>query len=93
VDEQVLDRFAPPHVVVNGDGDVVYYSHRTGKYLEAPAGAPTRQFLTMARKGLRLDLRTIFREAVESGRPVVREGIAVENDTGGVQFVTSPSNR
>ncbi|MDB5378519.1 MAG: chemotaxis protein CheR [Rubritepida sp.] len=87
VDEQVLDRFAPAHVVVNGDGDVVYYSHRTGKYLETPAGAPTRQFLTMARKGLRLDLRTLFREAVESGRPAVREDIAVENDAGGVQFV------
>jgi two-component system CheB/CheR fusion protein len=87
VDEQVLNRFAPPHVVVNGDGDVVYYSHRTGKYLEAPAGAPTRHFLTTARKDLRLDLRTLFREAVESGRPAVREGIAVENDAGSVQFV------
>ena len=72
VDEQVLERFSPPHVVVNRDGDVVYYSTRTGKYLEAPAGAPTRQLLTIARKGLRLDLRTLFREAVETGRPAGR---------------------
>ncbi len=87
VDSQVLDRFAPPHVVVNGDGDVVYFSHRTGKYLEAPAGAPTRQFLNMVRKGLRLDLRAVFREAAESSRPVLREGLAVTNDEDGVQFV------
>ena len=67
VDEQVLERFSPPHVVVNHDGDVVYYSTRTGKYLEAPPGAPTRQLLTTARKGLRFDLRALLREAVEAG--------------------------
>jgi two-component system, chemotaxis family, CheB/CheR fusion protein len=87
VDVQVLERFAPQHVVVNRDGDVVYYSSRTGKYLEAPHGAPTRQLLTMARKGLRLDLRTLFREAVETGRSATRRGISIESDHGGVQLV------
>lgn len=88
VDQQVLDRFSPPHVVVNRDGDVVYFSSRTGKYLEAPPGAPTRQLLTMARRDLRLDLRTLFREAVENGRSATREGIAVEMDEGRIQMIT-----
>jgi two-component system CheB/CheR fusion protein len=87
VDHQVIERFSPPHVVVNQDGDIVYYSTRTGKYLEAPGGSPTRQFLASARKGLKLDLRTLFREAVESGRPSSREGIAVENEDGRVQIL------
>ena len=39
VESQVLERFAPPFVVVNREGDIVYYSARTGKYLEAAAGA------------------------------------------------------
>jgi two-component system CheB/CheR fusion protein len=30
VDAQVLERHAPPHVLVNGDGDVLYYSASTG---------------------------------------------------------------
>ena len=34
--------FTPPHVVVTGDGEIVY-SARTGKYLELPPGGPTRQ--------------------------------------------------
>ena len=42
----------------------------------------------MARKGLRLDLRTVLREAIETGRGVTREGIAVEGDDGRVQMVT-----
>ena len=88
VQTQVLDRFAPPHVVVNRDGDVTYFSARTGKYLEAPVGLPNPQLLTMARKGLRLDLRAMFREAVEANRTAVRGGVAVESDDGRVQIVT-----
>jgi len=86
-ENQVLECHAPPHVLVNADGDVVHYSARTGKYLEAPLGMPTRQIATIARKGLRLDLRTLFREAVETGRGVARSGIAVETDEGNVQLV------
>jgi two-component system CheB/CheR fusion protein len=88
VEHQVLERFAPPFVVVNRDGDVAYYSARTGKYLEAAAGAPTQQLLTMARKGLRLDLRTTLREAVETGRPASRGGVVLEEEDGRVQLVT-----
>jgi two-component system CheB/CheR fusion protein len=87
VDEHVLERFSPAHVVVNRDGDIVFYSTKTGKYLEAPAGIPTRQLLTLARKGLRLNLRTAFREAVETGLGVNRDSVAVEIDHGAVQFV------
>jgi len=87
VDEQVLDRFSPPHVVINRDGDVVYYSNRTGKYLEAPGGVPTRQIFTTARKGLRLDLRSLFTEVLESGRTATRHAVALDSESGGVQMV------
>ncbi|MFL9876576.1 CheR family methyltransferase [Paraburkholderia megapolitana] len=87
IDSQVLEHYAPPHVLVNRDGDVAYYSTRTGKYLEPAAGIPTRQIFTMARKGLRLDLRTVFREAVETGRTVTRSDIPIEELDGRVQLV------
>jgi two-component system CheB/CheR fusion protein len=80
VDARVADRFAPAHVVVNLDGDVVHYSARTGKYLEAASGHPNRQLLAMARKGLRLDLRSALQEAMETRRTVTRGRIAVEID-------------
>ena len=88
VEAQVLNRHAPAHVVVNRAGDVVYYSSRTGKYLEAAPGTPTRQILTMARKGLRLDLHTLFKTAIETNGPVRRDHLAVEGDDGRVQMVT-----
>jgi two-component system, chemotaxis family, CheB/CheR fusion protein len=88
VEAQVLDHFAPPFVAVNREGDIAYYSARTGRYLEASAGTPTRQILTMARKGLRLDLRAVLREAIETGRAVSRSGVAVEEEDGRVQMIT-----
>lgn len=88
VDSQVLAQHAPPHVLVNREGDVVYYSGRTCKYLEAAAGVPTRQVLTLARKGLRLDLRALLHEAAATGVTAVRENVAVQGEDGHVQLVT-----
>ena len=78
VEARVLDRHMPPHVVTTREGDIVYFSANTGKYLEAPAGRPSRSLLAMGRKGLRLPLRSVLAEAVESGRPVSRDNISVE---------------
>lgn len=88
VEQQVLDRFAPPHVVVSRDGEIIYYSARTGKYLESPSGVPSRQLMNLARRGLRLDLRTAFREAVEQNATVVREHLELEGEDGRIQLVT-----
>ncbi|HLO76627.1 MAG TPA: CheR family methyltransferase [Magnetospirillum sp.] len=86
LERRVLDRYAPAHVLVNRDGDVIHFSARTGKYLEAPAGAPTRNLLALARGGLNLPLRSAMREVQETGRPVSRENVAVHID-GGIQTV------
>ncbi len=88
VEAHVLERIAPPHVVVNADGEAVYYSARTGKYLEAAAGTPSRAILSMARRGLRLELRSALREATEGGRTSVRESVPMDADDGRVQMVT-----
>ena len=88
VELRVLDQFAPPHVVVNEEGDIVYFSSRTGKWLEASPGAPTRQLLTMARKGLRLELRGALREAIETRRAAKRRNLKVEAEDGGVELIS-----
>src|SRR5262245_11333234 len=77
---KVLEGFAPAHVVVNRDGDIVHYSARTGKYLEAAAGMPNRQLVASARRGLRLELRNAFQEALETRRTVVRDDVTVDLD-------------
>jgi two-component system CheB/CheR fusion protein len=88
LEAQLLERFVPPHVVVNREADVVYFSPKTGKYLEPAPGAPSPQLLTLARRGLRLDLRTTFAQALETGQPATRTGVQVESEDGHVQAIT-----
>ncbi|GAA3105970.1 chemotaxis protein CheB [Rhizobium viscosum] len=88
VEAQVLESFAPAHVVVNADGDVVYSSGRTSKFLEVPQGAPSRQLSNMARRDLRLDLRAALRECASSRQRVTKDNIVVDDDDGRVQLVS-----
>jgi two-component system, chemotaxis family, CheB/CheR fusion protein len=86
VESRVVERFAPAHVVVNREGDIVHYSPRTGKYLEPAPGVPNKQLVAMARRGLRLDLRNALREASQTRHQATRERISVEIDDR-VQYV------
>jgi two-component system CheB/CheR fusion protein len=80
VETRVLDRFSPPHVVINRYGEIIHFSSRTGKYLEPAVGLPVRQIMAMARKSMRLDLRAAIREATETRRIVVKQNVPVELD-------------
>ena len=81
--DRVLDAFAPPYVVVNGEGQVLHFSARTSQYLEQAAGAPTRDAFMMARHGLRLELRAALRAARETNRSVIRNRVALAGDEAG----------
>jgi two-component system, chemotaxis family, CheB/CheR fusion protein len=49
-------------------------------------GAPSLDVVGMARKGLRLDLRTALHKAIKAGEVVVHERIAVETN-GDIQLI------
>jgi two-component system CheB/CheR fusion protein len=87
LESQVFENFAPAHLLVTREGDIVHFSARTNRYLEFAAGAPTRQMMSLARKGLRLDLRAAFREAIESGGRAIREAVTVTAEDGRLQLV------
>lgn len=87
VEARIIDRFAPAHVVVNGDGDIVYCSPHTGKYLEVAHGPPSRQLLAMARRGLRLDLRSALHEVADTRQTAVRDNVVIDDDNDDIQMV------
>jgi two-component system, chemotaxis family, CheB/CheR fusion protein len=59
----VLDHFAPPAVLVNSTGNILYVSGRTGKFLEPAAGKANWNIFAMAREGLRYELTSAFQAA------------------------------
>jgi two-component system CheB/CheR fusion protein len=74
----LLDHYSPACVLVNERGEISYFSQRTGRYLEPPAGTPSLNVLDMARPGLRLDLRTALHKSAASRGPVMHENVAME---------------
>ncbi|PWE31719.1 chemotaxis protein CheR [Pararhodobacter marinus] len=87
IESRILERYAPAHVAVTSDADIVYYSAGTGRVLEAPQGAPSRHLLTLARHGLRLDLRGALRECVRTQTRVTRQGLRIESEGEPIQLV------
>src|SRR5262249_38049039 len=78
VEARVLEHSTPPHVVVTGEPDTITYPAGTGKSLEPPAGRPSRALMAMARKGLRLPLRSALQEVIDSGRAAVRDNVEID---------------
>src|SRR5262249_39352812 len=72
--------YSPAWVVINAQGDVVYFSPRTGRFLEPAAGAPSINLVDMARRSIRLDLRTAIHRVMQSGETVTREDLTVESN-------------
>jgi two-component system CheB/CheR fusion protein len=65
-DQMLKARYAPPAVLVNEQGDIVYVSGRTGKYLEPAAGKANWNIIAMAREGLRYDLTRALQKVVRT---------------------------
>jgi two-component system CheB/CheR fusion protein len=71
--EQLLERYAPPAVIVTANGDIVYFHGRTGKYLEPSPGKANLNVFAMAREGLRYFILTALRTASKERREVTEE--------------------
>ncbi len=87
IENILLSSYTPACVIVNERADVVYFFGRTGKYLEPAAGTPSNNILELARKGLRLDLRTALHKAVTSKETITHENITVETGDSLVQRI------
>ncbi|RCV90231.1 chemotaxis protein CheB [Billgrantia montanilacus] len=86
-DQVLLQVYAPAAVVVNDEGDIVYISGRTGKYLEPAAGKANWNFHAMVREGLRTPIRSALRQAADQSEPLQLQGLQVQLPGGGMQSV------
>ena len=81
--EQILLKdYAPPAAVVNDKGAIIYFSGRTGVYLQAPSGTPNLDILAMAHPQLRLTLQAALRTSLNDNAPIVRENLVIEGHNG-----------
>ena len=86
-DHLIQQTYAPAAVLVNGDGDILYISGRTGKYLEPAAGKVNVNIHAMARAGLREALTGMIAKALRQAQPIHLDGLQVDAGDGNKQIV------
>ncbi|MGE5363164.1 MAG: chemotaxis protein CheB [Bacteroidota bacterium] len=79
-DQLLLQRYAPPSILVNTEGDILYITGRTGNYLEPSSGKANMNIFAMARPGLRNELPIIFHKAIQNYQRVVQRNIEIRDD-------------
>ena len=79
-DQVLLQAFSPPAVLVNGGGDIVYISGRTGKYLEPAAGKANWNIHVMARPGIRAQLGVALLTALQGKKSVELRGLRLDGE-------------
>lgn len=81
-DKLLLQHFSPPGVLVNENGDIIYISGRTGKYLEPAVGKANLNIFAMLREGLRSEFAIGFRKAILKKEVVVLHNLQVGTNGG-----------
>ena len=85
-DQLLLQNYAPASVLINGDGDILYITGRTGKYLEPAAGKVNWNIYAMAREGLSSELPGAIRKAKKNYEQITLSNIKV-GINGGTQII------
>jgi two-component system CheB/CheR fusion protein len=94
----LLQHFAPAGVLVNENGDIIYISGHTGKYLEPAVGKANLNIFAMLREGLREQFPLAFRKAIISKESVVLHNIKVGTNGGArtlninIQWIDKPES-
>ena len=95
-DRLMLEEFSPAAVLVSEEGDILYVSGRTGRYLEPASGKANWNVHVMVRKGLRAALISGMRQAQSRSLPLELLGLSIDNDGSGsgnrVDLVIRPVN-
>ncbi|HWZ47045.1 MAG TPA: CheR family methyltransferase [Herbaspirillum sp.] len=74
--QRLLEHYAPPSVLINHEGDIVYLSEKAGQYLRHTGGEPSHNLIALIVPALRLELRTALFQMTQNDadietRPVV----------------------
>ncbi|GGG57630.1 chemotaxis protein CheR [Hymenobacter glacieicola] len=78
----LLRTYAPPAVVVNPKGEILYIHGRTGRYLEPAPGLSGMNLFEMAREDLAYELSAAVHRAAETHEEVTVDNARLQTDSG-----------
>lgn len=80
IHHKLVEKYAPPSVLINDDYDIVHSSETAGRYLRFMGGEPTKNLLKVVHPGLSLELRAALIEANQEKRPTESRDIRISLD-------------
>jgi two-component system CheB/CheR fusion protein len=63
--QRLVEKYAPPSMLVGGDNKILHLSEHVGRYLAPPGGEPTQSAVKMVREELRLELQAALQHMQE----------------------------
>jgi PAS domain S-box-containing protein len=73
IEKTLLDHFTPPAVLVDDQGEVLYYHGDVRRYLRLGPGDPSNDVLRLVDEALQAKLRAALRGAAARGEPVAED--------------------
>ena len=78
----LLQAYAPPSVITDPSGNILFVHGDTGRYLQPAPGRPRLNLIEMARPDLPGELRDALRDAAARKTVVFRKNLSVRSDRG-----------
>ena len=75
---RLMEKYAPAYVVINANQDVERFSGDTGRYLSPNPGSASLNLFSLLNKRLREPARALVRQAFETSKTMVQEGLSVD---------------
>ncbi len=80
VERMLIEKYAPPTVIVNSEGRIIFIHGRVGKYLEPAEGVANLSITDMAREGIKFELNSAINEAVLKNKEVEYQNLDVKTN-------------
>jgi two-component system CheB/CheR fusion protein len=80
----ILEKYAPPSILINKRYDVLYLKGNTSKFLSLPEGGPNYNLFNMAQEDLRPKLLSVLNQAVRGQKTVTATSILFHQPEGGI---------
>ncbi|MFH1314355.1 MAG: chemotaxis protein CheB [Candidatus Eisenbacteria bacterium] len=79
-EKAIIEKYAPPCVVIDEKFEILYFHGRTDRYLSPPVGEPSFNILNMAPEGMRHILTTALHDAITKRTSSVHKGFRIRQD-------------
>jgi len=74
---RIVERYAPPSLLLSAEDKVVHFSENAGRYLVHPGGVPTTNVFKLVREELQIELRSVVQNARDRQLPAASHPVAL----------------